>query len=351
MKRKQNFQTISWFWDLYTRDKLDLEPPYQRRSVWNREFKDYFVDTLLLNYPVPSIFLYEDITPNGIATYHVVDGKQRLTTIFEFVNNQFPISEKAQIADYKGKYFKDLDNEVKTDWWRFLFSVEYLPTVEESVVNTIFDRINRNTAYLTPQELRHAKLRGEFITSAERLADWFIKLLPPKFPNIRQKSLDRMKEVEFVAQFLLFLEEGPRGYVGGELDKAFSERDQEWVQQDEIEEKFRNVTSTIGKLIQISSDKPLIRSRFKNKVDFYSLFGAIAKLLESKELPPLNLCETRIIDFAEQVSKEEFRKNSKAISTYYEDTRSASSQGAPRKRRIETLMKVLKGEDLKDVDA
>ncbi len=43
MKRKQNFQTISWFWDLYTRDKLDLEPPYQRRSVWNREFKDYFV--------------------------------------------------------------------------------------------------------------------------------------------------------------------------------------------------------------------------------------------------------------------------------------------------------------------
>jgi hypothetical protein len=351
MKRKQNFQTISWFWDLHNRDKLNLEPPYQRRSVWNQAFKDYFVDTLLLSYPVPSIFLYEDITPDGMATYHVVDGKQRLTTIFEFVNNQFPVSEEAGIAEYKGKYFKDLDNEVKTDLWRFQFSVEYLPTVEESVINTIFDRINRNTAYLTPQELRHARLRGAFITSAESLSSWFLKQLPTGFPNIRQKSLDRMKEVEFVAHLLLLLEEGPRGYIGGELDKAFTDRDQEWEPQYEIEEKFRHVTSTIGELIQISADKPLIRSRFKNQVDFYSLFGAITKLIESNELASLDLCEKRLINFAEQVGKEEFRKNSKAINTYYEDTRSASSQGAPRKRRIETMIKVLKGKNLKDVNA
>jgi hypothetical protein len=294
--------------------------------------------------------LYEDITPDGIATYHVVDGKQRLKTIFEFVNNEFPVSEEAQTAEYKGKYFKDLDNEVKTDLWRFQFSVEYLPTVEESVINTIFDRINRNTAYLTPQELRHAKLRGAFITSAEKLSSWFMKELP-SFPNMTKKSLVRMKEVELTAQLLLLLEEGPRRYVANELDQAFSDRDQEWELQAEIEEKFRKVISTIRELIQISDNKALIRSRFKNQADFYSLFGAITKLVESNELHDLNLWEAHLINFAEQVSKEEFRKNSKEINAYYEDTRTSSAQGAPRKRRIETLMKVLKGENLKDVDA
>jgi hypothetical protein len=97
-----------------------------------------------------------------------------------------------------------LDDEIKTDYDVFQFSVEYLPTVEESVVNAIFDRINRNSAYLTAQELRHAKFNGAFITAAEELAEWLMNKLPQGFPNITKKSRQRMKEVEFVAQLLLF---------------------------------------------------------------------------------------------------------------------------------------------------
>lgn len=42
-----NFQTVFWFWDLYTTKLLELDPPYQRRSVWNQDYKDFFVDTIL----------------------------------------------------------------------------------------------------------------------------------------------------------------------------------------------------------------------------------------------------------------------------------------------------------------
>ena len=66
MVRKQNFQTIAWFWDLYQRDRLDLDPPYQRRSVWNQNYKNYFIDTILLGYPAPAIFLNEEISPDGL---------------------------------------------------------------------------------------------------------------------------------------------------------------------------------------------------------------------------------------------------------------------------------------------
>src|SRR5438874_2329244 len=91
--RRQSVQSIAWFWDQFKRNLLDLDPSYQRRSVWNQSFKDFFIDTVLLKYPAPAIFLYEDIRPDGTATYHVVDGKQRLTTLFEFASDQFPVPD------------------------------------------------------------------------------------------------------------------------------------------------------------------------------------------------------------------------------------------------------------------
>jgi len=83
-ERRQSFQTIAWFRDLYVRQLLNLDPPYQRRSVWNQAYRNFFIETILLKYPAPAIFIHEDISPEGLATYSVVDGKQRLTTIFEF---------------------------------------------------------------------------------------------------------------------------------------------------------------------------------------------------------------------------------------------------------------------------
>src|SRR6266496_4239478 len=107
-ERRQTAQTIAWFWDLYKRGLLDLDPPYQRRSVWNQSYKEYFIETILLRYPAPAVFLYEDMEATGVATYSVVDGKQRLTTVFEFAKDEFPLGEKPAIERYDGKYFSQL---------------------------------------------------------------------------------------------------------------------------------------------------------------------------------------------------------------------------------------------------
>src|SRR5215471_11342747 len=99
---KSNSQTISWFWDLYNRKLLDLNPPYQRRSVWNQGYRDYFIDTILLEYPAPAIFLYQHIEPSGLTRYFVVDGKQRLATIFAFVSDEFPVADDAELTELRG---------------------------------------------------------------------------------------------------------------------------------------------------------------------------------------------------------------------------------------------------------
>ena len=61
-----------------------------------------------------------------------------------------------------------------------------------------------------------------------------------------------MKDVEMVAQLLLFLEEGVRGYNQDYLDKAFSDRDANWEQKEEIETEFRNTIDSISKIIESS---------------------------------------------------------------------------------------------------
>jgi hypothetical protein len=346
MSRAINFQTVSWFWDLYTRHLLELEPPYQRRSVWNQEYKDFFIDTVLNGYPAPAIFLYQEITSGGISKYSVVDGKQRLSTLFEFAENKFPVSEQATLTRLRGKSFKDLENEVKQNFWKYQFAVEYVPSDDEGIINDIFNRINRNVSKLTPQELRHARFNGGFITTVEDLTDWMASILPPNFPSIPAMARKQMKDVEFVALLLLFLEEGVKSYRQDDLDKAFNDRDLAWEEQDEIASEFKQVILSIKELLYRSPNNiNLSKTRLKNQADFYSFFSAIAELNREKLLNiTADICQ-RIYEFMESVKSPESAMITHESQAYYDAiTTSLGSSGIEKtKTRINILKSVILG--------
>jgi hypothetical protein len=342
-------QTISWFWDLYQRELLDLDPPYQRRSVWNTTYKSYFIDTLLLEYPAPAIFLFSEVEPNGKTKHSVVDGKQRLVTIFDFVQDRFPVGEKAELTALRGKYFRELDDAVKVKFWSYQFSVEYLPTSDENAINSIFDRINRNVAKLTPQELRHARFDGSFITIAEKLTEW-LALVSPEFPRITPASRSQMKDVEFVANLLLLLEEGPKGYSVLELDKAYSDRDESWEGQENYEERFRKATYELIGIINHPDGGTIKSSRMRNQSDFYSLFGAVDSIRAAETMPSIPDAIYRLSRFLEVVEDEGKRSISVQAQRYYEAARSASNLITNRKLRIDTMKLVLLG-NFKGVEA
>lgn len=344
MKRRQNFQTISWFWDLYQRNLLNLDPRYQRRSVWNQEFKDYFIETVLLGYPSPAIFLYEEIEPSGVSKFNVVDGKQRLTTVFEFVKNDFPIYDKSEIESLRGKYFRQLDDEKKVELWNYPFLVEYIPTKEENIINNIFDRINRNVAKLTFQELRHARLSGVFIKTSEELTELIKAELPPNFPRFDPQSRRQMKDVELTAQLLLLLEEGPRGYSQEELDKAFTERDINWEEKEEYESLFKDVINKLKEIIEATENGNLAKTRFRNQADFYSLFGAISLLIKNGVLPSSGEIAQRLQSFLATLENESTRTESKRVNDYYNAVSKSTSDTGPRKNRIEIIKDVIIGE-------
>ena len=85
---------------------LDLQPDYQREFIWNDEFKQTLMFSIIRNYPIGivTIRVLDERNKTG-AMQEVVDGQQRLTTIYNFINNEFPI---------RGNHAKKIVNDLKT---------------------------------------------------------------------------------------------------------------------------------------------------------------------------------------------------------------------------------------------
>ncbi len=323
--------------------------------MWNQDYKDYFIDTVLNNYPAPAIFIYEEITSEGTLKYSIVDGKQRLSTVLAFAENKFPIYPNATIERFREKFFKDLEPEDKQIFWRYQFALEYLPSEDEQIISNIFDRINRNVIKLKRQELRHAKFSGIFITTAEDLTNWMWNYLDEivgkskslTFPNLNSTSRKQMKDVEMVAELLLLLEEDPKTQNQDYLDKAFSARDIEWEKKDEIYNEFRNTIKLIGEILEISQkqDINLVKTRLRNQADFYSLFGALAELNRQKEDNIVISSEmvTKIYQFLEIVKDEEKSNKNEDTLQYYKAVKFSFTDAGARKKRIEIMKSLIQG--------
>ena len=105
-------KTILELRNLQRQGNLNLEPGFQRMSVWTQRDRKKLIQSIFENYPVPSIFLYHR-EENGMPVYDVLDGKQRLETIFMFskvkpfarkgfeVKHQFPEDDEAYWWDWK----------------------------------------------------------------------------------------------------------------------------------------------------------------------------------------------------------------------------------------------------------
>lgn len=345
LNRRQSLQTVAWFNDLNNRKLLDLDPPYQRRSVWNLSYQQFFVETILLHYPAPAIFLYEDIRVDGSALYSVVDGKQRLTTIFRFVSGEFPVADDSVLERYQGKFFSQLDDQAKKDFWTYQFLVEYVPTTDEVTLNSVFDRINRNVARLTRQELRHAKFDGRFAQTADEMAQLIESDLPEGVPHFVPSSKRQMKDVELIAQLLLLVEDGPNSFSQDDLDEAYSSRDDEWESEVGVRSNFTRVVHYLNDVFKSAPIAGFAQTRrLRNQADFYSLFGAVLELSNASKLPAANEAAQRLADFILRVQDDSERLKDETARTYFEAARSASNDLRQRISRISILSDVISPE-------
>ncbi|MBN9298238.1 MAG: DUF262 domain-containing protein [Filimonas sp.] len=343
-------QDVTWFLDLDERGKLDLSPPYQRRSVWSPKERKYFLDTVFHGYPCPPLFLYKSISDKGVTTFHVVDGKQRLETIISFANNKLTIPADFDDPNLAGKKFRQLDVEQKKIFWNYQFAVELLDVVDSATVKEIFGRYNRTAKNLEAQELRHAKYDGWFATFAEeeaRKAEW------ARLGVSTTARARRMKDIQFISELMIAvmldgevigfdqdkIEEYYANYeIPLEFDANFSE--------DEFVQKFEEVKS---KVLEFENSNNVITTYAKSSTHFFTLWGVLCNNNLSRQTATAEKYAEfmgRVNEISQSETPQNFLNDgNKDIYEkpfqYFENSRGANTEEPQRRKRNDILFEYL----------
>ncbi len=355
MQRRPSTQDLTWLLDLQQNKQLDLDPPYQRRSVWTRKDKQFFLDTIFRNFPSPAIFLHKTIDEAGKATYHVVDGKQRTQTILDFVNDRVRIANDFGDVRLNGKKWSELQGEqtLKQKLWNYQITVEMIDVVEGSVVNEVFDRLNRNARKLTAQELRHAKFEGWLITEVEAEStreEW------RSLGVVTAARAKRMVDSQFISELMFVLLEGRvLGFDQDALDELYAKYEEPSETAPELNQESFLLRFSATKHYLLDMDKggiAAISRHAKGFGNFYTLWALVALTETLPPAPELALHYAafmqKVDTLAERQDLDAFLREAQAgeyalALTYLTNSRGPSTDLGPRKERLVALTAALLG--------
>ncbi len=274
----QNFldtttQTLSWFSKRDADDELSIKPAFQRNPVWSQAQKSFLIDSILLGYPIPEIYMQFTTDANGTDTYIVVDGQQRIRACLEFMNEEFELIGD-DLGPWKDCDFSELTDDQRKTIYNYAFVVRKLPEMDEAQLRAIFGRLNRNTVALNKQELRHATYWGQFITLVETIADderW------SELGVFTANDVRRMIDVEFISEMAIAYLHGHQNKKD-KLDDWYKAYETDFDRASETKKVFNLV---LTELSGIFGDQKL--GRWSKKSDFYTLFLVLAS--NKKRLP------------------------------------------------------------------
>ena len=220
---------------------INLRPEYQRRLRWSNKQKSLLIESLLLNIPIPPIFLYE----SDLARYEVMDGQQRLNAVHEYLENEFALTGLEKLTYLSGRRCKKLPPKLQRGLERSSLSAIVLLHETRSdlsdpylVRRLVFERLNTGGRPLNPQEIRNSIFRGPFNDMIVELArnNTFCGVFSiPKYtgtdlneyyenPERQKNTLYRtMADCQIVLRFFALLtDDHIRGSMRSILDKCMS---------------------------------------------------------------------------------------------------------------------------------
>lgn len=266
----------------WSRDKrLELNPDFQRRAVWNQDIKSYLVNSILMGFPMPKVYMRTKIDTTSQKTVReVVDGQQRIRTILEFASNSLRLNKRA--AQYSGLRYQDLSNDDKQAFLSYTISVEQLVNASNNVVLEIFYRLNTYSVPLNAAELRNAQHNGEFkfaVRDSSVSLTWFWD----KYEILSTRQRLRMADDELVAEMYGVLIDGVKNAGKPYLDRLYQRFDARFTDAQNISEKMTTVISFMDKNLSPAMQDEL----FSRPPQFLMLFAVVAHKLY--DLPPGDL--------------------------------------------------------------
>lgn len=348
------------------RDGIDLQPPYQRGYIWGNEFKDKLLYSIIKGYPIGNISLRVRINKNNKgAMQEVVDGQQRLTSIYKFIIGEHYIQGECAkdiieyISDYmesesdsnleklkrklnnKGKItlkFNQLPEVIKENIYSFNISIT-------NITNSSDEEISEYFRYLQNQERLRA---GEIINSlpGSSLEKYLNRINnKEKFFRILTFTNER-KQFDRVFYSILGLLDGKIGF--GVLDKAVLKYASDCEELSESAETKCNLLISQINAITECSDIPhnLIKSNMRF-MKFFLLTAALGFVDYSENIQDKLLALGSINSKLSAFSSAKAGEIEKTFNSYSDDVieehrlLALISKGGHSFKRVENRMKIL----------
>lgn len=281
LRHEADQMTVQDLCNHYKNNQLKLSPGFQRDSVWTVRDRTKLIDSIVRNYPLPSIFLYKR-EAEGAIIYDVIDGKQRIESILMFMGviRGGRFSAKVQLP---GDDEKDW-----VDWYSLcrrkkqpLITGYKLRTIEvdgdPADIIDLFVRINSTGKALTAAEKRHAKYyNSPFLRAAGKLASRYEEYLR-KSKILTAGQINRMKHVELMCELMVSIHQGDVINKKAVLDRVMESKSYSAAQT------RRAWSRTVQALNRVRRMFPrLAVTRFHQVSDFYSLVVLMAKFEDEK---------------------------------------------------------------------
>jgi len=266
-------RTINEMMLMFRDGQINLEPGFQRKSVWSSTDRKRLVQSIISNYPVPCIFLYKR-EHKGRLIYDVIDGKQRMETIFMFMRlgrfKRDAFDAKLELGDglesYDWKKICQHHHATRSAFLGYKISTVEV-TGDLSQIIDLFCRINSTGKRLSSGEKRHARFYdSQFLAEAQWLVErykWYFL----DYGILSQTQLDRMKGTELVSELLMSIHNGGIINKKTSLDRAIGNESINGNTLNSLSREFVGTLNLVKKMFP-----NIHQTRFSNTVDFYSLF-------------------------------------------------------------------------------
>ncbi|WP_225625569.1 DUF262 domain-containing protein [Streptomyces werraensis] len=243
---------------------LILRPEFQRRLVWTDKHKQEFIRTVLEGLPFPEIFLADgdvDLT-TGRGNQQVVDGQQRLTTLYQYFN----ASKDLKLGSLES--YEDLADGAKLAFLNYDVVVRDLGELTEHEVRNVFTRMNSTNYGLNAMEVNNARFDGALKRTAQEVSEW-------KFFDdhrvFNAVDIRRMNDIRWCLSLIITM---ISGYFSRDVEHEtyLEQYNDEFPESDEVKEKLQ---MTAGLIEDLSIDGS---SRMWQKNDLFTLMVELSDL-------------------------------------------------------------------------
>lgn len=296
--------SLSDLWNKRTLGLVDVDAGgIQRREVHKQKERAFLLDSLARKLPIGALTIYVGDTDidDPTATWEVIDGKQRLTTIFDYMDgNLIPVSDQiddmaerneselppppgSQLADaIRDRRYSDLESNHRLDFLSYIIPV-YLVNGERQEAVRVFARMNNVSYVLKPQEMRNAIFRGTPILNLSiELADKLNDMQNGETSDLVSMSVissvkfDRMSDVEFASELLyLAWNNVVSMHRRDGLDQFYQDlMEPDSMNQSKLDESMTKLGEIIPFLKDVLETQNVRRYHFRSpENDFYALVG------------------------------------------------------------------------------